>query len=107
MHVWYPLPWVLPAIAIIMVVFSLMYYYLLFKVFSGLVTIDVKPDFEIAQIWTTRVILIGAGIVLILAGGYYQTIAAFVFPWLLTTFMFDVLTTLVKMELLEIRKKDE
>lgn len=107
MSVWYPMPWVLPTLAAIMVSFALMFYYLVFKCMSGLVRVTVNTDFFVSEVWTSRIVQIASVAVLFMSGDPYTWLATFVAPWVLVNTMSDILATLVNFGLLEIKDKDE
>ena len=100
--------WAMPALAVIQVLLSLMFYWLMFGLLSGLKTSSINPDMDTPGAWTSRIVQAGAAGVLFLSWDpVYQAIAIFSLPWVIVNISTDVLATLVKWEILDITQDEK
>ena len=100
--------WALPTLAVINVVFAVMFYWLCFGLLAGLRASNINPEIEVAEAWTSRVVQTGATAFLFLQNDpIYMMVAMFSLPWIITNIVTDIFATLVKWEVLEVTDKEE
>ena len=104
--VWYPMGWVLPTLAAMILFFAGLFYSLMFNLVAGLSVSSINTEFDLSKTWTSQVTHIGAVGVLIGSGGWFLWAGIFAAPWILVNLSTNVLSTLVKLELLKITDKD-
>ena len=100
--------WAMPTLALINIVFSVMFYWLCFGLLAGLKVAGINDEMEVADAWTSRVIQASATALLFMSNDpTYQYIAMISLPWIVINWFTDAFATLVKWEILEVTDKEE
>lgn len=107
LSVWYPMEWVLPTLAASTVFFSLVFYHLMYNLVAGLSISAITTDFDLSTAWTNQITHIASSAVLIGSGGWFVYVGVFALPWVIVNFFTNVLSTLVKLEIVNITDKDD
>jgi hypothetical protein len=97
--------WVAPVLAWVTVFFASLFYWLCFSLIVGTKKTDLYTEFHVADIATLRVIQIALVVFLWVTGYGYH--AMFTLPWTIIMTMTDILTILVKWEIIEYTNRDE
>jgi len=99
--------WAAPTLAIVMIVFSMFFYWLTYSLLAGLSASELDFKEHWKSIWVTRLTHILAAIALTYEGGPYYYVVAFILPWLLVNSVSDTLNTLIQIGYLSIESKEE
>jgi hypothetical protein len=83
-----------------------MFYRLAFSAMNGLVLMKMNPNVSIRSIWLSRISQYFAGYVMYVAGGEFAYVLAFLLPWMLINLFSDTLSTLIRLEILDVYDRD-
>ena len=93
--------WLLDLVAILLVIFSVMYYNICFQSLSGLTFSTLNLEANLSDTWLRRLIHILAAIVLLKYD--YIEVFYFILPWLILNTTSELVTTLIRFKILEIK----
>lgn len=96
--------WAPTVLAWMIGIFASIFYLLMFYLITGLKQSSLDPNFDIMGALTNRLVQAGSVAFLWLTG--YQMVAIFALPWIVVMTLADLLSILVKKEIMEIHKVD-
>lgn len=95
--------WLYDVAAFLSVFLACMFYMLCFELLVGMRHSMININANLNDMWISRIIYIGASILLFKAG--YEGVAMFILPWVIINTVTDFMTTLVRFKLIGMEVK--